>query len=87
MESLNLKRIDIVDAARGEIAIQCLPVSMPNVSKAFELKGYKILNSDYGFRANKEIILDTRTSAEYRRLMNFLKDIPDIKTITDNVIY
>ncbi|XP_046804330.1 uncharacterized protein LOC124419350 [Lucilia cuprina] len=84
---LKVKRIDVVDEVRGEVSVQCLPVSMPNTTKFMESLGYKVLNSDYGFRANREIFLDTRTGAEYRKLISNLLQIPDIETISDNVIY
>lgn len=84
---LKVRRIDVVDEVRGEVSVQCLPVAMPNTTKFMESLGYKVLNSDYGFRANKEIILDTRTAVQYRKLINNLLLIPDIETISDNVIY
>lgn len=86
-ELLKVKRIDVVDGEQGEVCVQCLPVSMPNTTKSMETKGYNVLNSDYGFRAKKEIILDTKTSGVYRKFVNSLLQIQDIETISDNVLF
>lgn len=77
--------VEVMDVETGAVNFICKPEGINGVRKAFEKKGYVVINTEHIYTPLNTVKLTPEERVDYEKFMDKLKDIQGIEDLYDNV--